>query len=91
LIYPVVYSDGDAFPDEARAVTSRLDLSQYGYPYEQFRKTEAYLDFHARVRSVAIDLSGRFESAPDWRPDWPILRPASMPPPRPRLPRLGAQ
>lgn len=90
LIYPVVYSDGDTFPPEARDVQSRLDLSQYGYPYEQFSRTEAYLDFHARVRTIAVDLSSRLDAAPDWRQDWPIIRPNSIPTPRPQLPRLGA-
>lgn len=90
LIYPVVYSDGSSFPREARTVQSRFDLSEYGFPYEQFRRTDAYLEFHQKVRSIAIDLAGRLSSAPPWRADWPICRPEPFPTPSAELPRLGA-
>ena len=57
LVYPVVYNDGDSFPEEARVVKSRFDLSKYGFPYEQFSRTEAYLEFHVKVNSIAADLA----------------------------------
>ena len=91
LIYPVVYADGNSFPEEARAVQSRFDLSEYGFPYEQFNRTDAYLEFHAKVRSIAVDLAGRLNSAPSWQADWPACRPEAYPSPQPSLPRLGAQ
>lgn len=90
LIYPVVYADGNSFPEEARAVQSRFDLSAYGFPYEQFNRTDAYLEFHAKVKSIAADLAGRLANAPPWRPDWPVCRPAPFPSPHATLPRLGA-
>jgi hypothetical protein len=90
LVYPVVYSDGASFPSEAGAVQCRFDFSQYGYPYEQFGKSEAYLDFHAKVQTMAVDLAKRIESAPTWQPDWPMLRPDPYPEPLPHFPRLGA-
>jgi hypothetical protein len=90
LIYPVVYSDGDSFPAEARAVQSRFDLSEYGFPYEQFNRTDAYLEFHRKVKSIATDLATRFCWAPPWQPDWPVCRPNAFPAPPAALPRLGA-
>jgi TIR domain-containing protein len=91
LIYPVVYSDGESFPPEARAVQSRFDLSEYGFPYEQFKRTDAYLEFHAKVQSIAADLASRFSSAPSWQADWPVHRPEPFPLPPAELPRLGAR
>jgi hypothetical protein len=89
LVYPVVFSDGDSFPAEARAVQSRLDLSQYGFPYEQFNRTESYLEFHAKVRAIACDLAPRFAAVPAWDANWPICRPEPFPPPPPEFPRLA--
>ena len=90
LIYPVVYSDGDSFPEEARTVQSRFDLSEYGFPYEQFNRTDAYLEFHVKVKSIAIDLARRLGAAPSWQADWPVCRPEAFPSPPAALPRLGA-
>ncbi len=89
LIYPVVYADGDSFPEEARAVQSRFDLSEYGFPYEQFSRTDAYLDFHVKVKSIASALARRLDVAPPWQSDWPVCRPQPFPLPPAVLPRLG--
>ena len=90
LIYPVVFADGDSFPDEAQAVQSRYDLSEYGFPYEQFNRTDAYLEFHMKVRSIAADLAQRIADPPPWQSDWPVYRPDPFPLPPAALPRLGA-
>ena len=90
LVYPVLFSDGASFPMEALEVQSCLDLSLYGFPYPQFRLTEAYLEFHDKVRGIAIDLVKRFASAPPWEPDWPVLRPEPYPGSAPPFPTLGA-
>ena len=90
LIYPVTFSDGASFPREALEVQSCLDLSPYGFPYPQFSRTEAYLEFHKKVRGIAVDLVERFTSAPPWEPDWPVLRPGPYSVSAPLLPRLGA-
>lgn len=89
LVYPVVFSDGDSFPAEARIVRSRLDLSRYGFPYQQFSKTESYLEFHAKIKEIAVDLAKRFHSPPEWKPDWPIVRPEAYSAPTIKFPRLG--
>lgn len=90
LIYPVVFADGDSFPQEARNVQSRYDLSQYGFPYEQFSRTDAYLEFHTKVKSIADTLARRFGMAPRWRSDWPVCRPEPFKSRPAALPRLGA-
>jgi hypothetical protein len=89
LIYPIVFSDGDLFPTEAHAVQSQHNLSQYAFPYEQFRRTEAYLEFHDKVKAIAADLAQRLESAPTWDETWPIWRPDAFENPPPKFPRLG--
>lgn len=90
LVYPVVYSDGESFPSEARQVQERRDLSAFGIPYPQFSKSLAYLDFHATVRSIAEDLAPIIDDAPDWQEGWPIKRPESFDPPPVQIPRLGS-
>ena len=73
LTYPVVYSDGDSFPAEAQAVQSRLDMHDFAYPFEQFRKSEKYLAFFDRMHEVAEDVTARLRTAPVWNADWPRM------------------
>lgn len=90
LVYPVVYSDGESFPPEARAVQDRRDLSAFGFPYPQFSQTPAYLEFHATVRSIAAELAASLGDAPPWQAEWPIERPEPFERPTARIPRLGS-
>ncbi len=74
LVYPVVFSDGDRFPDEAKTTTWK-NLSNFNTPYRQFRKTKKYVDFDKIMQEVAQELLIRIENSPDWEPDWPIMHP----------------
>lgn len=87
LIYPVIFSDSDNFPQYARErrMRSFKDLNQ---PYPQFQASQAYLDFHHAMGLVAADLVKVIEHSPDWRPDWPVTMPTPDSPLRSRLPRL---
>jgi hypothetical protein len=89
LVYPVVFADGDSFPQEARQVQARVDLSRFGFPYPQFSQTPTYLEFHAKVKAIAEDLAMRLPLAPPWQGNWPIRRPEPLAPLRASLPRLG--
>jgi hypothetical protein len=87
LVYPVVFADGDSFPERAREVQARMDLKRWAFPFPGFRETPAYLDFFQAMSEVAETLAARLDLAPAWRPDWPVVRPprpqtGSLPQPR---------
>ncbi|MER8595735.1 toll/interleukin-1 receptor domain-containing protein [Mesorhizobium sp. M1182] len=88
LVYPVVFADGIHFPQEARDVQSRIDLSTWGIPFPQFKKTEEYQQFWALMRQVATQIAVHLSSIPPWSPGWPILTPPAAAPPQAPLPRL---
>jgi hypothetical protein len=88
LVYPVVYSDGDYFPEAANRTQQKIDLREYSYPYPQFRNSEKYLVFHDRVAEIANDLEGWLRLTPAWSADWISLRPDVAPLRPPRFRRL---
>lgn len=75
LVYPLVFADGNCFPQEAKRIQSRLDLHDYAYPYLQFKTTAKYLDFHDKVRQVARELVKMLAYAPAWDPEWESCKP----------------
>jgi hypothetical protein len=88
LVYPVVYAGWDSFPEWAREVQARTDLKRWANPFPHFRETPAYLDFFQAMSEVAEALAARLDLAPEWRPDWPVIRPPRPQPdtlPQPRL------
>jgi TIR domain len=88
LIFPLVFSDGDRFPDYAKARKSR-SMKAWGYPYPQFAGSQDFLRFHDEVRKVACEIAGRLDSVPDWDANWPFERPSPVPNPVPAaLPEL---
>ena len=81
IIYPVVFSDSETFPDEARCRQAR-DLKRWAVPCEEYRKTNGYVGLHEAVREIAIELATRLRQVPPWQPGWPDLRPdPPLPPP----------
>jgi hypothetical protein len=78
LVYPVVFSDGEHFPNEARVIQGVTSFKEWQFPYPQFRETAAYLDFHAAVSATSSYLAGRINTVPDWCPDWPVETPAEV-------------
>lgn len=88
LVYPVRYSDGDRFPEEARSVEQQVSFTDWRYPYRQFSESLAYLEFHTAVVKMAEYLAGRLDNVPQWQADWPVVRPGSPEPSPAALPRL---
>ncbi|MGE4061546.1 MAG: TIR domain-containing protein [Sphingomonadales bacterium] len=88
LVYPVVFADGIHFPQEARDIQSRRDLSIWGIPFPQFRKTTAYQEFWTRMREVAAEIAAHLSMVPPWSPGWPVLSPPIPTAPHVPLPRL---
>jgi hypothetical protein len=56
LIYPIVYADGDYFPEEAKRTQSK-DLRSLNSPQPAFRKTERCVDLDAKVQEIAGELA----------------------------------
>ena len=77
LVYPVIYRDGNTFPEAAKAtfVNESDDMSKYALPMPQFRETPDFIPFYAAVRGVAENLASILQTAPPWQPDWPVLTP----------------
>lgn len=76
LVYPVVYSDGENFPNEAQIIQHRTDLRDYNIPDKQYDRTEDYIQFRRRVQGVANELADWIKRPPTWDASWPVLRPA---------------
>ncbi|MGH3879946.1 MAG: TIR domain-containing protein [Actinophytocola sp.] len=85
LIYPVLYSDSENFPDYVRDRAWR-DLKRWNNPDPAFQLTPRFVGFHEQVEDIAIDLAKLLPRVPDWRPGWPAFRPDPpfrRPPPLP--------
>ncbi|GAB3888924.1 hypothetical protein GCM10029964_057420 [Kibdelosporangium lantanae] len=87
LIYPVIYCDSRNFPTYAHE-RRMVDLKDFNQPSPQFQDSPAYLDFYREVRRMAGELGELVETAPEWRPDWPVSTPTADPPKTSSLPRF---
>ncbi len=88
LVYPVVFADGEFFPEEARVWLDKWDLSRWAVPFPGFRDTPVYHEFYHAVNALAARVAARLDAAPAWQPDWPVIRPAATghrPRPQPLL------
>jgi hypothetical protein len=74
LVHPVVYSDWENFPDEAKQIQA-LDMKPWAMPLPQYRNSPDYIDFYAEMRSFARKLAKTIEQVPAWCADWPVVRP----------------
>jgi hypothetical protein len=75
LIFPVLYSDSHNFPDYG---LDRMwhDMKGLDNPEPMFQQTVDWLEFHRRMRRIATDLEQMLLQVPEWRADWPVVRPA---------------
>jgi TIR domain len=87
LIYPVIFADGELFPEDARQTQAR-DLSRYNKPHLQYRDTPEFLEFDTEVQTIAQDLVRLLNSVPPWQPGWPIVESELEPKTTLSLPRL---
>lgn len=85
LIFPVLYSDSQNFPEFAR---DRMwhDMKGLDSPDPAFQYSPDWLTFHNRMRLVASDVERLLRQAPPWQPGWPVRRPAAPIPPTTRFP-----
>ncbi|WP_268244607.1 toll/interleukin-1 receptor domain-containing protein [Actinokineospora fastidiosa] len=83
LVYPILYSDSDNFPDEGRQL-SWWDFKEFGYPELVYQESRDFIHFHRKVAELAADLAALLRQVPEWQPDWPIVEapdPVIIPPP----------
>ncbi|WP_141997432.1 TIR domain-containing protein [Amycolatopsis cihanbeyliensis] len=83
LIYPILYSDSDNFPEEGK-MRSWWDFKDVATPEPVFQESPDWLNFHRKVTEFARDLVELLQQVPEWRSDWPVIRrpePVLMPPP----------
>jgi hypothetical protein len=74
LIYPIVYSGPQNFPQYAQRRQAR-DLRQWANPSQQFEETSGYRDFRREMRDIAAEIGRMLTRVPAWEQDWPIHRP----------------
>ncbi|MFC5289892.1 TIR domain-containing protein [Actinokineospora guangxiensis] len=88
LVYSILYSDSENFPDEGREV-SWWDFKPFANPDPVYQSTHGYVDFHREVSKLAVDIVQLLKQVPPWDPDWPIIEPPEPvllpPPPLPRF------
>jgi hypothetical protein len=83
LVYPILYSDSENFPAEAREI-SRWDFKELSTPEQVFQESRDWILFHRKVTELAQDLVELLKQVPEWQPDWPVIEkpsPVLMPPP----------
>ena len=90
LIFPVLFSDGDNLPDEARRITA-FDFRKWAFPDIVFQTTPEYLVFRQRVREFALALINRLTIAPAWSDKWPVISAPPLSAPRAKKPTLDVQ
>lgn len=85
LIYPILYSDSENFPDEEGLLRrSWWDFKEFSTPELVFQESRDWPLFHRRVTEFAKDLVALLKQVPEWQPDWPVAKepdPVLLPPP----------
>ena len=74
LIYPIVYSGPQNFPQYAQRRQAR-DLRQWADPFSEFEETYGYRDFRREMRDIAAEIGRMLTGVPAWEQDWPIHQP----------------
>jgi hypothetical protein len=87
LICPVLYSDGETYPDEAKKI-SFFDFRKWAIPDLVFSSTTDFVQFRLEVRKFVKVILKRRSLAPPWSDTWPVLEPGVLPTPPAKLPRL---
>jgi hypothetical protein len=87
LICPVVFHDGQNFPDEVKG-TEHDDFRPSNIPAQAFSQTPKYADFVVKVQRLASSLAQLIRQAPPWQAGWPIEMPEPFARPPIQIPRL---
>ncbi len=87
LVYPVVFHDGEWFPEEAQN-TQHKCLKKWNCPHPVLKQSPDYIEFVSTVQEIADDLATMISQAPIWDQDWPVVLPAPTPPVRFTVPKI---
>ncbi|MEU4524607.1 BTAD domain-containing putative transcriptional regulator [Amycolatopsis sp. NPDC024027] len=79
LVYPIVYSDGDTFPEWARKRQGR-SVHKVSNPFPSFEGSHRQADLYDETCAIAIELAVQLARVPPWRPDWPACDVPLVPP-----------
>jgi len=88
LVYSVVYSDGESFPQHAKTTINVIMEPKWRHPHVQFNQSLAYLDFDKKIQEIAEELSTWINTAPQYRDDWPVVLPSVSQGKQIQLPRF---
>jgi hypothetical protein len=72
LIYPVVYWDGEHFPEEAQRREGHL-MHNWAKPAVAFKTLPLYVDFQTAMQELSYKLSIMIQRVPPWDQNWPTL------------------
>ncbi|MCU0568105.1 MAG: TIR domain-containing protein [Oculatellaceae cyanobacterium Prado106] len=86
IIYPVVFSDGEHFPDEAKQIQQR-DLRKWNSSYLSFAETKGIVELEQQVQELSEELWNMLQRVPPWQ-DFPVVTPKVSPNVTVHLPRL---
>ncbi|MGB3443140.1 MAG: toll/interleukin-1 receptor domain-containing protein [Actinophytocola sp.] len=70
LVYPMRYSDGDNFPDDAKQ-RQHFDVRGVSNPFPTFAGSHRQADLFDTVRVIAAEVAKTITAVPPWRADWP--------------------
>lgn len=89
LVYPIVFSDGKHFHEDAPSRLVRKDLSNWNYEYASFERSDDYHDFRKHMKDVAIEMAIILEQIPESSDEFPLIeKPDVSSPVRAELPRV---
>ena len=88
LTYPIVFADGEHFPEQAKNVQQKRDLCRWNSPYKAFRETRGIVELDQEVQTIAQELAKMIQNAPNWNQNWPIITPETMTSVTVNIPRL---
>jgi TIR domain len=87
LIFPVLYSDSQNFPEYGRD-RMWFDMKGLDRPELGFQDTADWHVFHQNMRQIATAVEQLLLNAPPWEPGWPVRRPDPPIPPTTSFPRF---
>jgi MinD-like ATPase involved in chromosome partitioning or flagellar assembly len=79
LLLPVLVSGGQLVPEEFNRY-QYLDVREYVFTGNQFRKSRLYLEFEKKVKELAEAVSEMLTEAPPFDPAWPVATPGTAAP-----------
>ncbi|WP_160169712.1 toll/interleukin-1 receptor domain-containing protein [Amycolatopsis rifamycinica] len=78
LVYPLIYSDGETFPETARKRQGR-PVHKVSNPFPSLEGSHRQADLYDETCAIAIELAGLLARVPAWRPNWPTCEVPAAP------------